>query len=191
LPMDRDDSERRIAELERKLAEARAARHTEHGVEQLPQFLASPEASRGWRPTGSRRPRQGRRKWDWLLGVIVLGWSLFLGVITAHTAYAYHFGTPTTAKVTSCVRNPKGGETCAGTWTVGGAASAGPIEGPFAVGTFDGQSVQVRVWGSKAYLPPTVGGFIQPAGIGIVGVVVMLPALRRWRARRRNGESPP
>jgi hypothetical protein len=125
--MDEDDPEKRIAELERQLGEARAAAHTDHAGEQPPQDFGA-RAAGGPQPrdAGSRlrRPRLGgsRRGGRPGLGTIV-GASLsalVLGTAGAWMSWDYHSGDPARIEVVECQAAGKS-VNCTALWPPGGA----------------------------------------------------------------------
>lgn len=208
--MEQDDAQKRIADLERQIAQARAAGGGPA------QGSAMPPPPEGWQqpqpqmggPGYGRmgRPRSLlRRLWSALLATVAL--ALLLGMFgsAAYNYYAYRTGTPTTATIEKytkgCVgshtgltgilvdTNPVfdlfGVEKCTGTWRVGDTSQSGPIVGMHSIQPA-GSALDVRVHNGKAYTA-TSGkhSLLWMLGIGVPGLVIVVIAW--WR--RRTGRS--
>ena len=168
--MAQHDPEKRIADLERQLAEPKGGADL---------ATTSPRSA----------TRQSRRGWTGLVFMAAFG---LLGLCmfgdAAREFYAYHAGTPTTATVQQCVNSGKSGVACTGTWSVGGKSYSGPIDdGGRLNSTVVGSRVDVHAFGGKAYMAESATQS-SPVGMGFglalviaVGVLVV----RRLRRTRR------
>ncbi|MGO9381759.1 MAG: hypothetical protein ACLP4W_06595 [Mycobacterium sp.] len=190
--MDRVDAEKRIAELERQLAEekrkADLKRQYANAVGQPPQSFNAPagvwpQPAIPGQPGVGRRAGRGRRlrrlaKGLASIAVVVL---LLWGVgATAYDVYAYRVGTPTTATVDHCVRHGRG-TSCTAVWSVGGNSSTGPIVGSH-YDHAEGSPVDVRVHGGTAYTPDVKDDalyLIPVVGVPIAALVLIW--VWRWR----------
>jgi hypothetical protein len=176
LLMDQDDPEKRIAELERQLAEQKRMAALQHQQVEAsaqpqpvpypgqggPQHFGGPGSGRPLPAfpsgTGFGRPAQSGsqlRRLGMRLAAIaaVAAAVVFLG-LAAYDFGAYLLGTPATATTQQCVDSTDSTVSCTGTWTVGGKADSGPIVGDLS-NRYDisGKSLGVRVVGGRAYTP--------------------------------------
>jgi hypothetical protein len=143
--MDQDDSEKRVAELEGRLTEARNT--SDPGANPtLPRKIGFGRPAQ----SGSQLRRLGKR-----LGAIaaVAAAVVFFG-LAAYDFCAYLVGTPATATTQHCVDSTDSTVSCTGKWTVGGNSYSGPIVGDLG-NRYDisGKSLDVRVHGDSAYRP--------------------------------------
>jgi DivIVA domain-containing protein len=111
-----------------------------------------PAATSGFRGHTGRRSKPRRYEWAFLpLAILAAAFSLVAFGIGVYDVHGYRVGTPTTAKVVSCVGGRRTASVaCTGTWSVGGKSYAGRIEGD-GKGYKVGSSLDVRVRGGSAY----------------------------------------
>jgi DivIVA domain-containing protein len=128
----------------------------ERAVQQLKPDMGSrpgfAAAHGGFRGNSGTRSKPRRYEWAFLpLAILVTAFSLVAFGIGVYDVHGYRVGTPTTAKVVSCVGGRRTASVaCTGTWSVGGKSYAGRIEGD-GKGYQVGSPLDVRVLGDTAY----------------------------------------
>jgi hypothetical protein len=167
--VDQDDPEKRIADLEHRLAEQN------RGANLLP---AEPPPAISNAGSKTRRGRRSVGVGGWLAVVFFVLMASISVWIDARNVYGYLAGTPTTATIVGCSTR-RGGVHCTGTWSVGGLSHNGPIEAYESYPTGSAQNVHAR--GDTAYTEAWHHWrFYVRAGVGIlIAVCVPLVALRR------------
>ncbi len=102
--------------------------------------------------------------------------------------YAYHVGTPTTAKNVVCVDHPSSrfaryhydDQTCTATWSLGGQSYTGEI-----VGASNGdRSVDVRVYYGTAFTANAVHNIVPVGLLAVGGIIVLFAFGFRYESRR-------
>ena len=157
--MGQGDSEKRVAEWQRHVAEQGA----------------SPG---GWERLKTR-----------LAAVAALGLLLITIGYVAYELVAYYAGTPTTATIHECIRGRGNTQDCTVSWSVGGQSHTGTINVDHYYPPGSSRGVRVFAGEAHAAPPPSVMlillGVI--AACAVVGAVVPVVWRRWWR--RRTGRS--
>jgi hypothetical protein len=167
--MDQDDPEKRIADLERQQTSA----------------IGEPR-----RHDPARSPKSGSpgRVRAILMGLVFAGVPTVIFVSVAYNDYAYHLGTPTTAKNVVCVFHPGSWvdryrdsyTSCTAAWSLDGRSYTGEI-----VGASDGdKSVDVRVRGGTAYTANAFHNNVPLELAALGGIIGMFAFGFRYESRR-------
>jgi hypothetical protein len=153
-------------------------------AEQLREFSVTPTTPDATPKVGYNRRSALRRfrRLNALVGIGALVVSLVGFGVGAYSVYAYQAGTPTKATIVSCWRSKGTGRTCQGTWTIDGASHRGRINGKLDDSQKVGSSVDVHVFGGKAYTTAwDKWWFIAGGVVGGLGLFVLLFPLYRKR----------
>jgi hypothetical protein len=123
----------------------------------------------------------------WLAAIFFLGFGLYTLADSARNFYGYQVGAPTTATNVGCYSGKGGyGNSCHGTWTVGGQSYSGPINGRVPKEPHGGfGSLDVRADGGTAFTADSVGPYFYwqiIVGLFLTGLGVSIAV---WIVRRR------
>jgi hypothetical protein len=161
--MDHDDPEKRVADLENRLAGQSPGGYQ-------PPAQQPPKPDPAW---WSRTTRRSRRHWFVVFGT---GLFAFLGLADGvNDVLNYSHGTPTAASIISC----SGKGACYGTWNTNGASQDGLIEHGFGKPRAGG-TVDVRVRDGKGYLRDSwLPSFVFGGGFLVVSISALVGGRNR------------
>jgi hypothetical protein len=189
LLIDQGDPEKRIADLERQVADQK------RGADLPP--AQAPQPANAAPHTGSDSRKS--RIWSIAAGLwtgMLLLWIGFGGLgYVAYYSYGYWVGTPTTATIDHCEwARDQGPDTpasrdCTGTWSVGGQAQKGPIKPAFVDRQADkvkpGSTMPVHVKDGTAYTAASLGDRFY-LGIIIGPILIAWGSISLWRVWREH-----
>lgn len=108
--------------------------------------------------------------------------SLVVFGVGAYPVYAYHVGTPTKATIVSCSNSARTGRTCQASWAINGESHRARIHGRLDDSQQVGSSVDVHVFGGRAYTAAWDKKWFIGAGVfGAAGLFLLLFPIYRKR----------